>query len=92
MTTPPTDLSIRGNNGGARHRRPIVGLGVALVVTAGAYATTDGSGRAAAEARLTPARSEYVMPSERAMRELDHTIRALYGAQSRREPAPRCGR
>ena len=95
MTAPHTDISIGGNDSGARHRRArtsAVGLGVALVVTAGVYATTHGSDRTAPDARLTPASSQYVMPSERAVRELDHTIRALYGPRPRHEPAPRRGR
>ena len=91
MTAPHTDISIRGNDSGARHRRArtsAVGLGVALVVTAGIYATAHGSDRTAPDARLTPASSRYVMPSERAVRELDHTIRALYGPRPRRSTRP----
>jgi len=95
MTAPHTDISIRGNDSGARYRRArtsAVGLGVALVVTAGAYATTHGSGSTAPDTRLTPASSRDVVPSERAARELDHSVRALYGPQPRHEPAPRRGR
>ena len=91
MTAPHTDISIRGNDSGARHRRArtsAVGLGVALVVTAGIYATTHGSDRTAPDPRLTPASSRYVMPSERAVRELDHTIRALHGPRPRRSTRP----
>ncbi len=95
MTAPHTDISIRGNDPGARHRRArasAVGLGVALVATAGIYAATHGFDRTAPDARLTPPSSRYVVPSERAARELDNTIRALYGPRPRHEPAPRRGR
>jgi len=83
MTASHTDMSIRGTD----HRRahtPLVALGLALAITAGVYATSHGSGGAAPEAQPTPARSGSVMPSERAMSELDRTIRALYGPQPRR--------
>ena len=51
---------------------------------AGVSSLSHGSGGAAPEARPTPATNGSVMPSERAMSELDRTIRALYGPQPRR--------
>jgi hypothetical protein len=95
MTAPYTDISIRGNDPGAPRRRArasAVGVGVALVVAAGAYVTTHGSGRAVPVARPTPASSEPVASSERTMRELNHTIRALYGPRPRGEASARPGR
>ena len=83
MIASHTDMSIRGNDH-RRARTPLVALGVALAITAGAYATSHGSGGAAPEARPTPAGSDSVMPSERAMSEMDRTIRALHGPQPQR--------
>ncbi len=89
MNAPRTDISVRCIDLDAHHRRartPVVGLGVAVVIAAGAYATTQGSSGAAPEARPTPVPSEYAMPSERALSELDRTVRALYGPQPRPRP------
>ena len=91
MNAPHTDISIRRNDLDVHPRRartPVVGLGIAVVIAAGAYATTHRSGGAAPEARPTQATSDSVMPSGRAMSELNRTIRALYGPQP---PAPRPG-
>ena len=80
MIAPHTDL--RANHATASRRRPIgtvaAGIGATVVIALSPYLTTTGS--AAVVCQSVPTASDHVS-TERAMREMRSTIRALYGPQ-----------
>lgn len=60
---------------------------VAALIAGGGYVATTTVG---ADAYPAAATSDEIAPTPQVMRELDRTIRALYGPQSRSQIAPPC--
>lgn len=93
MTTSTIHRDPAGGETVVPRSRPIrgaaVGLGVAVLIGASAYGATHGSGGGAPQTRLTPTRSDVVVPARRVMNDLNRTIRGLYGPRPQRAPQPR---